>query len=229
MTLDTLPPELRTVIYDHLFSDLSIRVTEHGKLDTSQYPYQISEASQSLRNETLPLLHDSTKTSRLKLICEHGHFPEHTRRRLPTRVIRAIRIITILDQVRYDELKPCLGNFPNLLRLEFDLYSLEKIDAAHSNTRFPWSTRREESFRLRIDLMELHWEQERPREGLERDYFPENTLWQAARMSRARRGYDITAQLRVERVHLDGRGVENRYTVLTLDLPEEHRPFPLPA
>jgi len=212
---------------------LSIRVTSHGKLDTNKYPFQISEVSQLLRDETLPILRNYTETSRLKLVSEQGHFPEHIRRRLPTHILRAVRIITILDNVGFDELKPCLRNFPNLLRLEFDYYSLEigfdpsgKIDAAPSNAPVPWSSSSEESYSRRTGLLELHREQERPREGLERDYFPENTLWQACRMSRARRGYDITARARVKRLHLVGSYREDIHMVQVLDLEKEYSPFP---
>jgi len=216
LTFEALPPELRAVVYNHLFSNLSILVSKDGKLDTSQYAHQISVVSKSSRNETLPLLRDSTSKSQLRLFLEHGRFPEHIRRRLPTYVCRSIRVITILDQVEYDDVKPTLTTFPNLLRLEFDLCTLKQ------DCVFPYdndlSADREESSVLSYRLCELQREQERPGEGLERDYLPENTLWQVCRMSRARRGFDVCAQLRFERIQVYGRETNNSERTVTLHL-----------
>lgn len=216
LTFEALPPELRAVVYNHLFSNLSILVTKEGKLDISQYPHQISVVSKSSRNETLPLLHDSTSKSQLRLFLEHGRFPEHIRRRLPTYVCRSIRVITILDQVEYDDVKPTLTTFPNLLRLEFDLYTLKQ------DCIFPYisdlDADRHESSLLSYRLCKLHRDQERPREGLERDYLPENTLWQVCRTSRARRGFDVSAQLRFERVQEHGRETNSFNRTIALHL-----------
>lgn len=224
LALDTLPPELRAIIYDILFAKLSILVTWDGKLDTSQYPFQVSAVSQLLRDETLPLLRDYTNTNHLRLLLENGRFPEHIRRRLPSYVLRSIRIITILDRVEHDELKPCLTTFPNLLRLEFDLYKLEELASASSNARFPWLSSRDESNMLMHDLVELHQDQERPGEGLERDYFPENTLWQVCGKPRARRGFDISAQLRIERIFMGSRGDDTKFMTMALDLEDRKLP-----
>jgi len=202
LTLEALPPELRAGIYKHLFSDLSIVVTREGILNTSQYRHQISAVSKLLRNETLPLLRDTTSNSHLRLLSQHGRFPEHIRRRLPTHVCRSIRVITILDQVEYDDVKPTLATFPNLLRLEFDLYKVKQDHTPVGDMICAYDTNddviRCENSLLMYHLCELQRDQERPGEGLERDYLPENTLWQVCRASRARRGFDVSAQLRME-------------------------------
>jgi len=192
LTFDTLPPELRALVYDQLFLVFHIQVNNEGKLDTRQYPYQISAVSKLLRDETIPLLRDYTTKSRLRLLLENGRFPEHLRRRLPTHVYRSIRVIRILDEVKYDELKPSLSTFPNLLRLEFlkasDRKFLQFTDKVDCDA-LQWL----EGGLFRRCLQELHNEQRRPREGLERDYLPDNALEDVCSKSRSRRGFDVSA------------------------------------
>ncbi|KAK5944362.1 hypothetical protein PMZ80_003643 [Knufia obscura] len=220
--LTTLPPELRAVIYDHLFQNLSIRVTKNGKLDTSFYPLQISAVSRLLRAETLPILRNSTSTSQLSLDCECGRFPEHIRRRLPSEIFRSIRTIKVLNKVLFDELRPTLTTFPNLDRLEFDLHRTEEIPVVFSKLRIPWATPSNEYRLFRCVLHKLQQEQEMPREGLERDYLPENTLYElCCTKPRARRGFKIAASLTIQRVKQRADSVERQCATIDLDL-ENH-------
>lgn len=213
-----VPPEIRQLIYIHLFNDLSIRVQtfKAQALDLSSYSWQISATSRLLRQETLPFLQSTTSTSKLKLICEEGRFPDNVRRRLPDRVFKSIHHITILDNIYHDQLKPSRRTFPNLAVLEFDLKSVDDnpytgiLDSYHGiGSGLPLAMELSRNVRRKLRYMEH--EQSMPREGLERDYWPEGTLWQVINMDRRKRGFDIVAKQRCI-------GFYSPLTVVELDL-----------
>lgn len=206
--LDTLPPEIRAIIYAHLCSNLCLQVSLRGKLSIKNYPWQLGAISRLLRNEILPILRGESQTYPLRLVCDGGRFPDEIRRRIPNRVLNGISIVTILHLIKYDDLKPSLTTFPNLSELRLALMTVKAPDQwardylARSGVvghRTP-PLSEEESRQLIDDVKQgsvmsiaakLKREQERPREGLERDYLVDGTLHQVLSMDRWRRGFDV--------------------------------------
>lgn len=216
--LEALPSEIRRLIYGHLFNNLSIHIQtfKQSILDLSNYPWQIAAVSRLLREETLPILRNTTPSSQLMLICEEGRFPDSVRRQLPTRVQNSIRHIKILSSIYHDEIKPSLRAFPNLEVLEFDLESIDTnpyigvLDSYHGRgSGLPIEL--DLAMKIRRKLRQLDQDQHMPREGLERDYWPEDTLWQVLNMDRQNRGFDIVARQRCT-------GYYSPYTIFQLDL-----------
>lgn len=200
LTLQTLPSELRQLIYTQLFRNLSLLITPDGDLDLTHYPYQIASVCHDLRTETLSSLVNTTPTSRLTLICPEGRFPPSLRSRLPTRILHSIRYITVLNNIYHDDLRPSLRTFPNLATLTFDLTSSDHrgfLGVVHApGTMTPPRMSDEMSKLARRTIFWLHYEQTMPGEGLERDYIPETTLWEVVNTDRRKRGFDIKAWVR---------------------------------
>lgn len=209
--LDTLPPEVRAVVYSHLFDHLQLKISREGYLNIKDYPWQISAVSRLLRNETLPILLGKYQVYPLQLICEHGRFPDFIRRCIPNRVLYGISVIIITDYLIHDDIKPSLTSFPGLSELRLNLlrfmapeqWGKDYIAKEHGEgilSPLP----DEEVVRL-IDYVkqdkimsiaaEMKREQERPREGLERDYLAEGTLYQILSMDRRRRGFTVTVEV----------------------------------
>lgn len=209
--LDTLPPEVRAVIYFHLCNDLHIKISRHGYLSISNYPWQISAVSRLFRNETLPILLGRSQTHPLHLICEHGKFPDFIRRKLPNRILYGISVITITDYLIHDEIKPSLRSFPNLSELRLNLLRFMAPEQwgrdylAKELKEGILSPLPEEEVAQLINYVkydkimsiaaERKREQELPREGLERDYLVEGTLYQILSMDRRRRGFAVTVEV----------------------------------
>ena len=194
LKLTTLPPEIRSVIYSH------------------HYPHQVTAVCRLLREETLPLLHQPNSTTVLYLYCENGRFTDTIRRRLPNHVYRTVKSIIILNDPELDELKPKLSTFPNLQLLYFDLETSvgsarkELAERGIPTRRGVRIAKADSSFGIdgrnaRKSLLETlrqkHVEQEQPREGLERDYFPEDTLWEVVTKTRRKRGFLVGGRMRI--------------------------------
>lgn len=205
--LDTIPPELRAVIYAQLYNNLCLQVSQSGELSTQNYPWKLSAVSRLLRAETLPILHGESQAYPLRLVCDGGRFPDKVRRHIPNRILNGISIITIQHAIEYDDLKPSLTTFPNLSELRLALGCVNAPDRWGTEylARYAAGTFSlplpDDEVRHIIDgvkhesimtiTAELKREQERPREGLERDYLVEGTLHQVLGMDRRRRGFDV--------------------------------------
>lgn len=191
-TFTTLPPEIRSVIYSHLFGQVCIVTGRNGHLDTRQFPHQITEVSRLTRSETLPFLLKS-----ITLFCQSGFFPDETRRRLPNRILNNVTKIVVLDDIVVDEIKPTLRSFPKLKIFEIDVVCYQGF-RKYGLIQPRSSLDPIQLFRecILCVLIDHHLEMSRPREGLERDYLPEDTLYQILRLGRARRGFDMVARRR---------------------------------
>lgn len=200
LNLINLPWDIRHLIYTRLFSNLCLTIADDGDLDLSLYPWQICAVCHLLRNETLPYLCNTTPTSTLSLVCPDGRFPPSVRARLPTRIFHSIRYITILRNLYHDELRPSLRTFPNLKTLTFDLCYEGFPDLTWFESTF--AEQRNSTSKVAISLLVrralfwLHFEQTLPREGLEKDYLPEMTLWDVVYGDRRRRGFDVRGWVR---------------------------------
>lgn len=192
LTFLTIPAEIRSLIYSHIFDQVRITTGREGLLDTSSFPYQITAVSRLVRAETLPLLHKG-----ITLLCQSGHFPERTQRRLPNRILKNISKIVILDDVVVDEIKPTLRSFPKLEIFEIDVICYQgfrKFGLIKPRS----SLDPVELFRecVLYVLLDLEIEMVMPREGLERDYLPYDSLYQIVKIDKARRGFDMVARQR---------------------------------
>ena len=211
----TLPPEIRRQVYHHLFDDLAIHVEwkpiKETELSLAFYQHRISSTCRLLRAETIPILRDPSPTSQLRLVCHSAYFPNHVRRRLPDHVYRSIRVITISRDVRFDQLQPTRRTFPNLCVLEFDLSADDPDMLPHFDHPTLTEGQRQDlmSHHLRWQLRLMHDQACMPREGLERDYFPDDTLWDVVNLKRNSRGFDVNAWVRCHRYDLCSIGISD--------------------
>lgn len=201
--LDTIPAEIRAIIYSHIQNPIHLKVDYKGDLDTKFYPWQLSAVSHLIRNEFLPRLLGKVNAQPLHLLCENGKFPDNVRRRIPNRILYGISSIILLDHICYDELKPSLTNFPNLQELRFDFFGfhgLTFVEEVRPTCDFytAWSVeealeliRRVKSRIIMPSFRQMKQTQEMPREGLERDYYADGTLFEVLEMTRERRGFDV--------------------------------------
>lgn len=122
---------------------------------------------------------------------------------MPNYVLRSIGHITVRDSLKYDELKPSLVTFPNLKVLEFALgrveVSMQHIVYMQYRTHRKFTADQAKCIETRRTISdisrEMHAEQERPREGLERDYFVEGTFFDVLEMTRLSRGFDVVVSV----------------------------------
>lgn len=215
LNFTTLPPEIRSAIYSHIFNQVHIITGREAYLNTESFPYQITAVSRLIRTETLPLLLKS-----ITLFCQSGYFPDRTRRRLPNRILANITKIVILDDLAVDEIKPTLRSFPKLKTFELDVVSYQgfrKFGLLNYRSGLdPVKMFRECVLSVIIDH---DVEMSMPREGLERDYLPEDTLYRILMYNKAR-GFDIIAR---RRAWHDGDD-ERRDAIIT-EMKLEHQVF----
>lgn len=203
LKLDTIPPEIRGVIYTHLCNPLSLFVSPAGKLDLKDYPWQLSAVSRLIRNEILPTLYGETQARPLQLVCGHGRFPDGIRRRIPNRVLYGINIIVLSGELYRDDVKPSLTSFPNLREFRLDMEHINDFGATllfpGAKYAFEWLS--EATFEdvlkrfkrlILAQAKQMKIAQEMPREGLERDYIVDGTLFDVLTMGIRRRGYSVT-------------------------------------
>lgn len=204
--LDTIPAEVRAVIYAHLCNRLCLVVSYQGKLDIRHYPWQLNAVSRLIRREILPTLLGKSLSVPLQLVCEKGRFPDRIRRRLPNRILDGVSIITYLGALQFDDLKPSLTTFPNLREFQLVMKRMIAPPAFNENwmagrIRLPLTEQGLKELisdvktaRILLFAATLKLELEMPREGLERDYIVDGTLYQVASEKRRRRGFDITLE-----------------------------------
>lgn len=209
--LESIPPEIRQLVYDQLFYHLCISIRLENYLDISNYPFQITAVSRLLRSETLPILRNFTCRSKLVLECVGGQFPDEVRQRLPTYVDRSISTIIVPSyHFKLDELKPCKLTFPNLQCLKIETPFLYD-ETARSRSRNSQADLVERFINTIIRLTHrLQLEQERPREGLERDYFAEGSLFEVLSKGRAKRGFNVVFEAPVKNYGYGGGGYVQR-------------------
>lgn len=218
--LESIPPEIRQLIYDELFHHLCISIRLENYLDISNYPLEITAVSHLLRNETLPILRNFTSRSRLVLECVGGQFPTKIRQRLPTYIDRSISSIIVPSyHFKLDELKPSRLTFPNLQCLKIEAPFLYD-ETARSRSRNSQTDLVERFISTIFRLSHrLQLEQERPREGLERDYFAEGSLFDVLNKGRAKRGFNVVFEAPVKNYGYGGGGYVQR--IVTFDWDRE--------
>ncbi|KAK5941500.1 hypothetical protein PMZ80_006779 [Knufia obscura] len=133
-SLTTLPPEVRNIIYAHLFRDLSITITRTGKIDTTSYPWQLSTTCRLLRDETLHLLRSPDSTAGLDFICEDAKFPDELKLQIPDYVYTAVSTVVVRGSLRNEgkqaprNIQPSRLTFPNMTQLKLEVFNFYAVD-----------------------------------------------------------------------------------------------------
>ena len=97
-TFLTLPPEIRAIIYTHVFdTPIVITTSSHNPniTITPPYPSPLTVTSHLVRAESLPHLNRAP----LQLHCLHGHLPPTLLRHLPDHILHRITHITLLGEL----------------------------------------------------------------------------------------------------------------------------------
>lgn len=191
--LDTIPSEIRAIIYTHVCNPLTIKFDHNDKLNTKSYPWRLSAVSRLFHEEFSSILLGKSTKQPLHLLCMDGRFPDRIRRRIPNHILDGISTIAIYGDLKYDDLKPSLTTFPSLrvLSIQGMIFwrDVGKLQAS-SGEAGTEIVQKVKNFVL-SDAMQLKLEQEMPREGLERDYYVDGTLYDVLEMKRERRGFDV--------------------------------------
>ena len=233
------PLEVRLQIYSKCIGRSAITVRRNGTLDLEGNQFQLRSVCKQINDETQPIV----QNTQIELRCEDGCFPDSIRRRLPRHVFDRIVQITIVDRLLVDELRPTLRAFPNLERIKFRLRA-SQTDETHlpclargwasevsSDHEFLTETvylfdgaaiernPTHYAFEFTAWLKSMYVEQQEPREGLERDYMVENSLFQILRLGRGRRRFEMDGTIRIDRFDSTGQSASDLATGSSFVLP----------